>query len=234
MERSAHQTFESFIVGESNRFAFAAAKAAAEQPGRRYDPLWIYGGSGLGKTHLLHGVWNEVLRRTPDAFAEFFQAEELTDALLRALQAKEAEAFFDKLRRIELLLIDDLQVLAGKSQTQAEFLRMLHVLVDGGGQVVMASSVEPKVLGPLADGIRARFAGGLAADIRLPDAGECLEIARRKAALSGLALSGETVEAIAAGSGGDVRRIEGAITRLQAEKELLREQPGDRRGPADR
>lgn len=214
MKRNYEQTFESFVVGKSNHFAYMAAKAVTEHVGTSSDPLWIVGKSGTGKTHLLNAVFNEKTRRDPGARIEACSAEDLIDELIKHTRSGPVEAFHARLSQNDVLLIDDIHVLRGKSQTQTEFLRLLHAVADRDHQVVMASASDPRELPVLAAGLRDRFHAALLADIPPYDPEECLAIAREKAKRAGLSLPKESLQQIASRSEGDVRRIEGIITLL--------------------
>ncbi len=214
MKRNSDQTFESFVVGKSNRLAFMAAKTVTESVVKRCNPLWIVGRSGSGKTHLLNAVFNEMIRKDPDSRIEVCSAEDLINELIRHIRSGPVEAFHAKLSQNDVLLIDDIHVLQGKSQTQKEFVKLLHAAADRDHQVVMASTFGPRELPKLAAGLRYQFRAALLADIQPYDPEECLAIAREKAKRAGLSLPEESLQQIASRSEGDVRRIEGEIAEL--------------------
>ncbi len=225
MQPVKEYTFDSFITGGSNKFAYMAAKAAANNPGKVYNPLIIFGGSGLGKTHLLNAVYNHIRGTAPDSMVVLLSAEELIQDIVSAIRAKRAEPWYADLLTADVLLIDDAQSILGKSATQAEFASLLCSSVERGHQVVMTSSVDPETLPVLAAGIRTGCDGGLFADIQPLDSGTGRLIVRNKAAERGLRLSEESQEYIASHANGEVRRIEGILTRLKAEEALMGSAP---------
>lgn len=215
-----HQTFETYMICSSNRLAFLAAETAAEHPGKKCTPLCLFGASGLGKTHLLRAVHERIRKLDTDAVICTFTAEEFSGVLLKAMQNGKTEHLRDQLKQTDALLIDDLQYLAGKTQTQKELLRILNDAAEEGCQVVMASSAPPEELRVLTEGL-AGSDKALIADIRMPEAGERTEFVRQAAERYGMTLPEEIAEEIAVRAGGDYRRIIGILTRMKAEKKLL-------------
>ena len=213
--------FDSFIVGKSNQFAFMAAKAVAEKPGETYNPLFIYGESGLGKTHLLTAIYNSIHESSPDTVILMYSADELIREMIAAINAKQTNAWREKMRSADVLLIDDAHVLMGKSGTQGELVSLLRSYVGKKGQVVITASIDPELLPALDSNLRSDFEWGLFAGIQPLDVETCRLAARDKAARCGLHLSEESLEHIASHANGEVRRLEGVINRLRAEKALM-------------
>ena len=203
-------TFDRFIVGKSNEFAHAAALAVAEKPGKNYNPLFIYGNSGLGKTHLLLAIGQYIHANNPTAKIAYVKGDEFT--------------IQNRYRKVDLLLVDDIQFIAGKRSTQEEFFNTFNNLYEAGHQIVITSDRPPLEMSLLDDRLRTRFEGGLMADIQPPDLETRMAIARNKAAQLGLILSDEAVGYIANTITANVRQLEGVIKRLTAFKELLGEQ----------
>ena len=221
MQPVKEYTFDNFIVGKSNKFAFTAAKAVAEKPGQVYNPLFIYGESGLGKTHLLNAIYNHIHESMPDAVVCMFTADQLTMEIVKAYKAQQPTAWYEEIRSADVLLIDDAHLLQGKSATQAEYVSLLRSFVQEKRQVVLTSSVEPEMLPVLESSLRSDFEWGLFADIQPLDVETCRLVAQDEVTRCGLHLSEESLEYIASHANGEVRRLEGVITRLHAEKELL-------------
>jgi chromosomal replication initiator protein len=213
----ASQTFESFVIGECNKFAHAAASAVAENPARNYNPLFIYGATGLGKTHLMHAVANRVLANVPNARVVYVTAEDFMNEMINCLQYKRMEDFRAKYRRqASVLLVDDVQFLSGKERTQEEFFHTFNALQGSGRQIVLTSDVVPREIDKLEPRLRTRFEGGLLADMQAPDKETMLAILRQKAAQHRLSLPREVVDAIANLVAGNVRELEGLLNRLGA------------------
>ena len=221
MQPVKEYTFDNFIVGKSNQFAFMAAKAVAEKPGETYNPLLIYGESGLGKTHLLDAIYNQVSAQLPDVSIGIFTADELIKKMVRTFKAELEELWYADLLSADILLIDDIHTLVGKRATQMEFVSLLHGFVDRGSQVVMTCSVLPKEMPYFDDTIRKDFTWGLFADIQPLDSETAKSIILHKAERYGLRLAEEAGEYIATSEVREVRRIEGIINRLQAQRELM-------------
>lgn len=214
-------TFDRFIVGNSNKFAHAAALAVAEKPGVIYNPLFIYGNSGLGKTHLLLAIGQEIHERDPAKKIAYLKGDEFTNQLIRAIKDGTGEEFRTKYRNVDLFLVDDIQFIAGKQQTQNEFFHTFNNIYEAGHQIVITSDRPPLEMSLLDDRLRTRFEGGLMADIQPPDLETRMAIIRNKAAQLGLLLSDEAVEYIAENITANIRQLEGVIKRLTAYKEIL-------------
>ena len=213
-------TFENFIPGKANQLAFCAAKAAAENPGASCNPLFIYGRSGLGKTHLLNAVCNRIRETAPGAVVSMNTAEELVSGLVHAIKEKQTDAWREKTRSADVLLIDDAHILIGKNAAQNEIVSLIRYYVGKRRQVVMTASADPETLPALESSLRSDFDQCLLADIQPPDTRTSRLIARDKAARCGLSLSGESLDYIAAQMHGEVRRLEGIICRLHAQEAL--------------
>ena len=214
-------TFDRFIVGNSNKFAHAAALAVAEKPGVIYNPLFIYGNSGLGKTHLLLAIGQEIHEKDPTKKIAYLKGDEFTNQLIRAIKDGTGEEFRTKYRNVDLFLVDDIQFIAGKQQTQNEFFHTFNNIYEAGHQIVITSDRPPLEMSLLDDRLRTRFEGGLMADIQPPDLETRMAIIRNKAAQLGLLLSDEAVEYIAENITANIRQLEGVIKRLTAYKEIL-------------
>lgn len=215
-------TFDRFIVGNANKFAYAAAKAVADHPGGTdYNPLFIYGNSGLGKTHLLLSIGHEIKERDPSKKIAYIKGDEFTNHLIEAISQKKMDEFRDKFRNVDLFLMDDVQFIAGKQQTQEEFFHTFNKIYEDGHQIVITSDRPPKEMNTLEDRLRTRFEGGVLADIQPPDYETRLVIIKNKAAALGLTLSDEAVEYIAKNITANIRQIEGVIKKLTAYKEIL-------------
>ncbi len=211
-------SFESFVVGASNRLAHAASLAVAEKPAQAYNPLFLYGGVGLGKTHLLHAIGNRCSQNSLQIL--YVSSEEFTNDLINAIRAHTTQAFRDKYRRIDVLLIDDIQFIAGKESTQEEFFHTFNTLHGQDKQVVISSDRPPKALITLEERLRSRFEWGLTADIQPPDFETRLAILRSKAERAGRRLPDEFMEVIARRVQSNIRELEGALTRVVAYADL--------------
>ena len=208
-------------MGNSNKFAHAAALAVAEKPGVIYNPLFIYGNSGLGKTHLLLAIGQEIHEKDPTKKIAYLKGDEFTNQLIRAIKDGTGEEFRTKYRNVDLFLVDDIQFIAGKQQTQNEFFHTFNNIYEAGHQIVIISDRPPLEMSLLDDRLRTRFEGGLMADIQPPDLETRMAIIRNKAAQLGLLLSDEAVEYIAENITANIRQLEGVIKRLTAYKEIL-------------
>ena len=217
----AGYTFDRFIVGTSNKFAHAAAVAVAENPGKNYNPLFIYGNSGLGKTHLLLAIGQAIHERDRTKKIAYIKGDEFTNQLVKSIKDGTAEEFRTKYRNVDLFLVDDIQFIAGKQQTQNEFFHTFNNIYEAGHQIVITSDRTPMEMSLLDDRLRTRFEGGLMADIQPPDLETRMAILRNKAAQLGLLLSDEAVEYIASNITANIRQLEGVIKRLTAYKEIL-------------
>ena len=214
-------TFDRFIVGKSNEFAHAAALAVAERPGKTYNPLFIYGNSGLGKTHLLLAIGQYIRSHDPAARMTYVKGDEFTNQMIKAIKDGTTEEFRNRYRNVDLLLVDDIQFIAGKQSTQEEFFHTFNNIYEAWHQIVITSDRPPLEMSLLDDRLRTRFEGGLMADIQPPDLETRMAIARNKAAQLGLLLSDEAVTYIATNITANIRQLEGVIKRLTAYKELL-------------
>ena len=214
-------TFDNFIVGSSNKFAHAAAIAVAENPGKAYNPLFIYGNSGLGKTHLLLAIGQEIHSRSPEKSIAYIKGDEFTNQMVKSLRENKAEEFRTKYRNVSLFLVDDIQFIAGKQGTQEEFFHTFNNIYEAGNQIVITSDRPPMEMAQLDDRLRTRFEWGLMADIQPPDLETRMAITRNKAAQLGLILSDDAVEYIATNITSNIRQLEGIIKRLTAYKEIL-------------
>lgn len=217
----AGYTFDRFIVGNSNKFAHAAAAAVAEKPGKSYNPLFIYGNSGLGKTHLLLAIGQAIHEREPSKKIAYIKGDDFTVQLVKSIKDGTGEEFRTKYRNVDLFLVDDIQFIAGKQQTQNEFFHTFNNIYEAGHQIVITSDRPPLEMSLLDDRLRTRFEGGLMADIQPPDLETRMAIIRNKAAQLGLLLSDDAVEYIAANITANIRQLEGVIKRLTAYKEIL-------------
>lgn len=210
------QTFAEFVVGECNRFAHAAAAAVADHPASNYNPLFIYGSTGLGKTHLMHAIGNHVLH-TPSARVVYVTAEDFTNEMIHGIRYERMNAFRSKYRRAAtVLLVDDIQFLSGKMRTQEEFFHTFNALQASGRQIVLTSDVVPAEIEGLEPRLRTRFEGGLIADMQAPDPETLLAILRKKADGLHLPVPPDLADAIVDRVAGNVRELEGTLNRLSA------------------
>ncbi|MGB5845251.1 MAG: chromosomal replication initiator protein DnaA [Anaerolineales bacterium] len=207
-------TFDNFVVGAGNRLAHAASLAVAENPAQAYNPLFLYGGVGLGKTHLLHAIGN--FSASIGQQILYVSSEEFTNDLINAIRAHKTQAFREKYRRIDVLLIDDIQFIAGKESTQEEFFHTFNTLHGQDKQIIISSDRPPKALNTLEERLRSRFEWGLTADLQPPDFETRMAILRSKSERAGRKIPGEIIEVIARKVQSNIRELEGALTRVVA------------------
>ncbi|MGB4989460.1 MAG: chromosomal replication initiator protein DnaA [Pyrinomonadaceae bacterium] len=209
-------TFEKFVVGSCNRFAHAAAKAAAEAPGTTYNPLFMYGGVGLGKTHLMHAIGHSIKERTPHVRVAYITSERFMNELINAIRFNKTPGFRDKYRSIDVLLLDDVQFMAGKERTQEEFFHTFNTLYNGMKQIVISSDCPPREIPTLEERLHSRFEWGLIADLEAPDLETKVAILKRKADLDGIRLDDDVAMYMAGRVKSNVRELEGSLVRLVA------------------
>jgi len=213
---SPKYTFEAFVIGSGNQFAHAAAQAVAERPSKAYNPLFIYGGVGMGKTHLMQAIGHEVKRRSPQSSICYISSEKFTNELINSLRYDRMTSFRDKFRNVDVLLIDDIQFLAHKERMQEEFFHTFNALHESMKQIVIASDRPPKELAEIEDRLRSRFEWGLIADIQPPDLETKVAILQKKAESERVTLSTDLALYIASNVRTNVRELEGALIRLIA------------------
>jgi chromosomal replication initiator protein len=208
--------FENYIAGSSNRFAHAAALAVADGPGTQYNPLYIWGGVGLGKTHLLHAIGHRALKRNQGMVVTYVSSETFTNDLINSLRTQRMEDFRDRYRSIDLLMIDDIQFIGGKDSTQEEFFHTFNSLHQAGKQVVISSDKPPKAIAGLVERLRSRFEGGLIADVQLPDYEMRTAILRARGEEIGRKLPDDLVEYVAQRDQSNIRELEGGLNKVLA------------------
>ena len=209
-------TFETFVVGPSNQFAHAAARAVGESPSRSYNPLFLYGGVGLGKTHLMHAIAHEVVRQSPQMRVLYLSAERFLNELINALRFERMHEFKQRYRELDVLLMDDVQFIAGKDSTQEEFFHTFNALYDAQKQIVLTSDALPKEIPTLEERLRSRFEWGLIADIQPPNLEMKVAILRKKAAAEKIEIPNDVAMYIAGSVRSNVRELEGRLNRVLA------------------
>ncbi|MFZ1360820.1 MAG: chromosomal replication initiator protein DnaA [Candidatus Saccharimonadales bacterium] len=212
-------TFDSFIVGSSNDLAYTACQAVAQFPGVKYNPLYLYGGVGLGKTHLMQAVGNEIIKQQPDQRILYVSSETFVKEFLDSIRFKK-KGFSDKYRNVDVLIIDDMQFIAGKEKTQEEFFHTFNALHQNNKQIIISSDKPPKSIPTLTERLRSRFEMGMAIDVQMPDFETRCAILETKASLSGVELGRETAEYLASNIKTNIRELEGALNQLLAYAEM--------------
>ena len=228
LEGSAGFTFETYVVGAPNKMAYAAARSVAETPGKNYNPLFIYGDSGLGKTHLLYAIHHQTRKLHPEEKIVYIKGDQFINEFIELVRAGRGDEFRAKYRDADMLLVDDIQFVAGKEQVQNEFFHTFNTLYEGGKQIVLTSDRPPREMTLLDDRLRTRFEWGLMADVAPPDYETRLAIIRNKAAFLGIKLTDSVMDYIAENVTANVRQIEGILNKLLAYRDLLGDEPDEK------
>lgn len=213
-------TFDTFVVGSSNQFAHAAALAVAEQPGQAYNPLFLYGGVGLGKTHLMHAIGHYIEDQFPALRILYMPSETFTNELVAAIKNNRNNEFRERFRNVDVLMLDDIQFIAGREATQEEFFHTFNALRERNKQIIISSDKPPREIARLEERLRSRFEWGLIADIQKPDFDTRVAILRKKAENEGMEVSAEVLEMIARRVDSNIRELEGSLTRVSAMAKL--------------
>ena len=213
-------TFDNFVVGSSNRFAHAAALAVAEQPGMAYNPLFLYGGVGLGKTHLMYAIGHFIQDNSPNMRMLYLQSETFTNELVASIKNNKTVEFRNRFRNVDVLMIDDIQFIAGRDSTQEEFFHTFNALHNAGKQIIISSDKPPREINRLEERLRSRFEWGLIADIQKPDFDTRVAILRKKADLDGILVDDSILEMIADRIDSNIRELEGSLIRVSAYAKL--------------
>ncbi len=219
---NSRYTFDTFVCGTSNEFAHAASQAVADAPAHKYNPLFIYGGTGLGKTHLMVAIGNQILSRNPDAKICYYTSETFMNEMINCIRHKKMEDFRSKFRKTDLLLIDDIQFMAGREATEVEFFHTFNALYESHKQIVITSDKFPKDIPGLEERLRSRFEWGLIADIQPPDVETKVAILKKKAELNKIDLPDDVALLIGSSSASNIREIEGMLIRIGAYASLTK------------
>ena len=214
-------TFDTFVIGNSNRFAYAAAQAVAAKPGIAYNPLFIYGGVGLGKTHLMHAIGNQIKKNQPNAKVLYISSEKFLNEIVTSIEKRTMENFKNKYRKIDCLIIDDIQFLEKRERTLEEFFHTFNALYEENKQIIISSDRLPKHIKNIEDRLRSRFECGLMADIQSPDLETRIAILRKKAELEGIEIPHDVIALVASSITTNIREIEGAYTKIVAYAGLM-------------